>query len=236
MKLFSNYQIHDVYMTNSRYGWANEIFDELKLSKENITITAPNDSGRTTLAARLAIEAYQSEGDDTKDVLYYSPKETALDKFSKIASPSFQNIEKNRDVHLYADCTMSTVMVPTSPKSLNNILASGLRFSTIIIDDTDFTLNKDIENVLLKATIDDAKLILIGDNLDTNLNSTDLTKRVWKWLQNHPSFKAYRVIEPNHIKHEVDITETALAFIGKTAKIVNDSLVKNHNYGGFATC
>ena len=231
MKLFSRYKVKNIYMIGERYSWTNQVFKEILDSKENITITAPACSGRSTLAADILIAKYKSGFcDETKDMLYYSPvSNPSLDDY-------FAEVSKNKDIHIYADEKMNTVMMPASKQSLNNVLSSGLKFSLIVVDDVESMSNTAIENILLKATIDDARLIVIGKNVDNSLNSENLTKRVWVWLQNHPSYISYNIIEPDKVKQEVGLTTTGRKTMSDTIKSVKSMLHHYNIYGGNLIC
>lgn len=206
-----DYSIKTLCITaGERYSWEAAVRLSLK---STIVVKAPAKSGKTFLC-RDEIFDFINCMDPDSNILYYSSKSGEADRVAYGAeimlnsSSIYCDTAKDRTRILENQKSGNMLLAPESVESLAKILASGYRFQEIILDDAEGIAASMIHTALLKAKVDNAKLLVIGTEEDV----PDDKKSLFTWLMNSPGADAYRVHRypplsfemPDHIKRDTE--------------------------------
>lgn len=198
------YDIKKLYIdTRADHSWQKDV----SMSMNNLVVVqAPEKTGKTYLC-RDDVRVTLCAGAEGENILYYSPEEgdaarmafglqILLDRADMVCQKTRSDIylleNDSRDTALYA---------PTSVVSMARLLASGEKFSKIIIDNAESVGYTILHTALLKSCVDNADFLAIGSFRfeDETFEHKDL----WKWLLNSPSADTF-VVQYGGIKEKID--------------------------------
>ena len=189
-----DYNITNLYIDNvENHIWQSDI---LRSMSGIVAAQAPKKSGKTYMCRDEILDRL-CYGDEGETILYYSPEKGAA---ARMAFGSRLLLENKNCVCDYTrtnvyvadvmDCG-TALYAPSTMIAMARLLASGMKFSEIIIDDAEEVKCTIMHTALLKASVDACKLFAVGSFEEENLDSGK--KSLWKWLLNSPSADTYIV-------------------------------------------
>jgi len=189
------YDIKKLYIEDENdHSWQETI---MQTHQNTVVVKAPRKTGKSYACRREIIDCmqYYKEG---CTLLYFTPKHQddvrmaygvqilmGLDN-STVCNRTSNNIYVTEQLKRH-----SAVYIPADEIALAKLVASGITFDEIIIDDAERMNASLLHNAVLKAAVDGAFMTIMGSNV--SYDAADSKKSVWQWMVNSPSSDTYVV-------------------------------------------
>lgn len=203
------YDLKKLYIKSRKdHSWQDEV---MASTHGVVAAKAPSKTGKTYMC-RQEILSVLKKGLHKETVLYFTPERQ--DNVRMAYGVQILMGLDNRAVcnrtpnNIYVTENMergTAVYVPADEIAFSRVIASGIKFAEIIIDDAERMSASLLHNALLKAAVDGACMTAVG--CGSASRACQDKKDVWRWLLNSPSSDTY-VVEyavGNATDHDEDL-------------------------------
>lgn len=216
------YDLKKLYIKSRKdHSWQNEVTAS---THGVVAVKAPGKTGKTYVCRQDIISVLKN-GSHKEAVLYFTPDRQDNVKMAYgvqiLMGLDNRTVCNRTPNNVYVTENMergTSVYVPADEIAFARVIASGIKFAEIIIDDAERMSASLLHNALLKAAVDGACMMAVGGG--TPYGAPQDKKDVWRWLLNSPSSDTY-VVEYS-AGNAVDYDEDLLGIFSPLLQQFND--------------